>query len=107
MGEASPIGSVLGTKPASSLELYALELNKYAPREEQSSVQDMLLDISALSSSVLLSPPRPVAAKESSTSTWTRQQRGLQRDPSERHVALFRFRAPHHRLGQAHTNPSP
>jgi hypothetical protein len=30
MGEASPIGSVLHTKPASSLELYTLEINKHA-----------------------------------------------------------------------------
>jgi len=30
MGEASTIASVLGTKPASSLELYALEINKHA-----------------------------------------------------------------------------
>jgi DNA helicase HerA-like ATPase len=49
MAEAAPIGFVLGTKPASSLEFYALpvldELNKYAPREGHSPIQDILLNI--------------------------------------------------------------
>jgi hypothetical protein len=47
MGEASPIGSVLSTKPASSLELYDPvlgEFNKYTPREGHSPIQDILLD---------------------------------------------------------------
>jgi hypothetical protein len=57
MGEASTIASVLGTKPASSLDLHALaaldELNKYAPRESQSPEYDYLPDSFRLRSTII------------------------------------------------------
>jgi hypothetical protein len=69
MAEASPIGFVLGTKPASSPEFYALvvldELNKYAPREGRSPIQDILLDIAerGRSLSVILIGARQSASR--------------------------------------------
>jgi len=52
MGEASPIGFVLSTKPASSLEFHALEINKHALGEGHSPIQDILLDIAAIGSGI-------------------------------------------------------
>jgi hypothetical protein len=43
----------LGAKPASSLEFYTLELNKYAPRESQSPEYDYLPESFRLRSTII------------------------------------------------------